>query len=263
MFTQQAMKFENEDGTDTKIEQVVVPVMEDDDAAGTHTEETETPVAETAEKDENVNAVPVKKYVEEKKKRQATELELEVMRKRVTELENMKSYDSETEQYLRDTNKELLDSGLDPVYADVFSKKLAELKKDMLATKNREPVVDGISVEIMKLKNQDETGYYDNADAFADQIREKMKVMGVSAEDAYNMIVKPATRIRELEQRRLAEGNKDTRNNASSVRSSASKPNGSAGLPQEEMDALRAHNMMFPENPYDVKKWKEVMYRQK
>ena len=205
--------------------------------------------------EDTMKAVPVSKYVDEKKKRQAAETERDLWKSKLAEMEANGKNDSEVETYRQSKRKELVDSGLDETYAEVFSKQLAELKKENLASKKSEPVVDKYSIEISKLKGTDD--YYDNADAYADKIKEKMQKLDITAEEAYNMIVKPTTRYKELEQRKLAEGTKTKE--PGNLNSSSSKPTGDGGLPESELAALRMYNKLFPDEKKSVADWKKTM----
>lgn len=238
-------KNKNLENLEEEVETIIPEEVEQVDV------ETVDPVVEP---EENAKAVPVSKYVDEKKKRQAIEAERDLLKAKLAEMESNGKNDSEVETYRQSKRKELVDSGLDETYADVFSKQLAELKKETLSAKKSEPVVDKYSIEINKLKSTED--YYDNADAYADKIKEKMQKFDISAEEAYNMIVKPVSRYKELQQRKLAEGTQSKE--PGNLNSSSSKPTGDGGLPQRELDALAVYNRIYPDEKKTVADWKKT-----
>lgn len=243
-----------EDEKDLNLDNSDDKELDLNDAGTIETEQQEIAESDKEQADEPQKAVPVSKYRDERKKRQAIEAERDLLKSQLAEMESKGKNDSEVETYRNSKRKELIDSGLDEAYADVFSKQLAELKKETLSPKKAEPVVDKYSIEINKLKTTDD--YYDNADAYADKIKEKMEKLNVTAEEAYNMIVKPTARYKELQQRKLAEGTQSKE--PGNLNSSSSKPTGDGGLPESEMAALRMYNKLFPDEKKTVAQWKET-----
>lgn len=150
--------------------------------------------------------IPRVKYVEEKKKRQAIEAENEALRIQLQELKG-DTQEKEFNDYYQAKKQKYINMGYEEDLATGFAEDMLEqykMVKGISKSEPKESPVDKELLEIMKLKTESE--YYDNADAFKKEIKEKMVKFGVTAKTAYNMIVEPESRQKELIQRQRAKG---------------------------------------------------------
>jgi hypothetical protein len=227
----------------------------------------EQEVEETTVDSEDENAVdendtnskiPRARFVEEKKKRQAIEAENEALKIQLQAIQG-NSEEKEFSDYLEKKKQKYISMG----YAEDLAQGLAEdLTEQFKMTKSlsgksteTETVVDKDILEITKLKSESE--YYDNADAFIPQIKQKMKELKITAKQAYNLIVEPETRQKELMQRQRAKGVKTDTAKSQPISSNAGglKTNDAVTLSKREMEVFK---ILQSEDP---KKWTITEYK--
>lgn len=255
---------------DTQIEKVDITSIDetgdyedfDDETMGEEesTDDSELDESETEPIDEpeTQKNVPVSKYVDEKKKRQDAQNENEILKIKLREFE-LKQGDTELEEYKKSVKERLVKNDMDEAYATIISEELAELKK---STRNiaKEVPVDKESLEIQKLKL--ESNYYDNADAFSDKIKENMKKFSISAKQAYNMVVDPVTRQKEMTQREISKPKANPTNNQVSNSSSNLGTKDSASsikLSPEDQNALIQLQKQYGKSVWSKEKYCKVM----
>lgn len=200
----------DEDGNEVETQEQTI---EDDGIAHTDDEQTEDiPNAQ----------IPRARFVEEKKKRQAIEAENEALKIQLQELKG-NPQDKVFNDYFEAKKQKYIAMGYDDDLATGLAEDLTEnykLTKEGSKAEEKTNPVDKELFEIMKLKTESE--YYDNADAFKDDIKAKMVKFGITAKSAYNMIVEPETRQKELIQRQRAKGSQgDTTKSQTTVTSNA------------------------------------------
>ena len=240
-------------------------VDSDNDEDDVDLDDTDTSEGDDTDQDDNEDAieekaVPVKKYVDEKHKRKQAELERDTLKAKMAEYE-VKMGETEIDEYKRTVMSEFIDKDMDESYAGLIATKLAELRKEFRATATpKEPPVDKEAIAISKLKT--ESDYYDNAEVYADKIKEKMVKFNVTAKEAYNMTVDPQVRMTEISQRKLAKGNKNEQTNSQITNSSTSKisnATGAGALSEVDRNALKSLVRSNPNDGWNEKKYRRVM----
>jgi hypothetical protein len=195
-------------------------------------EESDVESEDTSKETKKPNDNPVvRKYEAERKKRQELEAKLEaqnIVLRKYTEVEA----EGEIKQYREAKRKKYIDAGYEESLADSLADDLTELYKESRVARPKEPAIDKYATAVAELKVSDE--FFDNADAYADKISEKMKKFDISAREAYMLVVDPISRQKEISQRKVA-GKKtagsagDTTRGLSSSQSATGKPGDNYG----------------------------------
>ena len=217
----------------------------------------------TADSDEDSDSkknVPVKKYVEEKKKRQESEkkladIEAELQKYRALEV------DKEILDYEKSVKDKWLKAGYTEEMATLMAESLVEQRK--LITTPKATSMSKYQESIATLK---QTGgdYYDNVDVYKEKIEAtmiKFEKLGepITAQAAYNMVVDPITRQKELAQRQVSKGKPvsavSPTVSSSSAKSGASK---SSRLTKEDYAFIR--EMQKSDPTYKASQYEKDVY---
>lgn len=185
--------FAEEEAVDETVEESteeVVDETEDDDETVEEVEEEEEaddePKPEPKKKSRPKDSVPLSKYMEEKRKRQEYERLLA---------------SQEDQKKLLDKKQELVNRGWPESEAEMLARQEVERDRDRLEMKSRTAEYD-----IRDLARSDD--FFSDAEAFKDEIKEKMLSLNIDARDAY-MLVRGPARMQEVqlerEQRDVAE----------------------------------------------------------
>lgn len=256
---------DDEDVESDDDEHDVTDEQEDSEDNG---EKSEEPKGE--EPDKTQQKVPLRKYEEERKKRQEVESKLlaqNIMLKKFQETEAEKAVDAEVTTYKESKRKKYIDAGYEESLANILAEDLAEVYKKSLIVKTSvesEAKIDKNVLAVAELKNSDE--FFDNADAYSEKIIEKMKKLDLTAREAYMLVVDPIARQKEIAQRNSA-SKKDgsgAKTNKSLASSENTKPkDGVSGLSKSHMRVLKELQKDDPEGEWDVGKYKKYVLNQK
>lgn len=256
-----------EEDDEENDDEVIIEGDEDENDADNDNAEVEEPEEETSDTEEDSESdeidleadtkgkqVPMAKYIEERKKRQEEQAKIQALELQLKSLQPNKQ-DDEVSQYRQSIVDEYTGMGYESDFTESLADKLTNLYKLALGNKKEEKeVVDKDMLEIIKLKS--ESTYYDNADSFADKIKESMKKHGVTAKQAYNMLVEPTVRQKELEQRTLAKGTGSQSKKESTIQSKGGSSSTVNTLKsQSDRDALKMLQESFPNDGWDEKKY--------
>jgi hypothetical protein len=227
-------------------------VQEDDNIDSLENEDQED---QEDEEDQVEEKIPLRVYLELKKKHKEA-------KKKLREHQE-KELDSEVKEFRDEVYQEWIDKGYEPDMAETLANQLVKIKNDFIGTKKKS-LEDSIDEEIKDLSESDD--FFNDAEEYTNEIKKKIreyKKQGVklSAEQAYLQVVNVKTKVKEYKtkQEQLIANSKSKGKSKQAIVSQPSSKSKSHRLSDDEKKTLNLLRQNQPDAGWTEEKYIKLM----